>query len=114
MKMKKRKRMVFGVCPVCGQRRKLSRHHILKWKVFKNDDDNNIIYICEKCHNQGKNCLEELIRERENAVLEQFPELYYKALRDYLAGVRPNRRREKYAESIPCRKGTEVCGSQLA
>jgi predicted Fe-S protein YdhL (DUF1289 family) len=81
-----------GVCPVCKRRTVLTRHHILKWNVFHNDNEDNIIYLCEKCHNNGKNCLEELIRERENALLKQYPELYIKALEDYFNGVRPNKK----------------------
>lgn len=85
--------MPIGTCPACGRRRRLSKHHILKFAVFKNDDDDNIIYLCEQCHNNGKNSLEELIRQRENDILRQYPELYTKALRDYLNGVRPRRKK---------------------
>ena len=80
-----------GVCPICKRRTILTRHHILKWNVFHNDNEDNIIYLCEKCHNNGKNCLEELIRERENNLLRKHPELYENALRDYKEGVRPRR-----------------------
>ena len=82
--------MPMGVCPICGRTRRLTRHHILKWKVFHNDNEDNIIYICPTCHNEGRNCLEELIRERENNLLRQHPELYLTALQDYIGGVRPN------------------------
>jgi len=81
--------MSYGVCPICRKKTTLTRHHILKFKIFGNDDEKNIIYLCAKCHNQGKNCLEELIRERENNLLRQYPELYRKALRDYMHGERP-------------------------
>lgn len=64
--------------------------NILKWTVFHNDEPENIIYLCKDCHNQGKNCLEELIRERENELLRKHPELYTNALKDYFDGVRPN------------------------
>jgi hypothetical protein len=71
----------------------------LKFKIFQNDSSENIIYLCEGCHNYGTNCLEELIRERENDVLRNKPELYTNALADFLAGVRPKkqqyRRRRK-------------------
>jgi hypothetical protein len=94
---------VYGVCPVCGKKTTLTKHHILKWKVFHNNDKDNVIYLCERCHNQGKMCLEELIRERENDLLRQHPELYKKALDDYINGVRPKvkiyvRKRKTYAE----------------
>lgn len=85
--------MPMGVCPICGRTRRLTRHHILKWKVFHNDNEDNIIYICPTCHNEGRNCLEELIRERENDLLWNYPELYKKALEDYVKGVRPRRSR---------------------
>ena len=94
---------MYGVCPVCGRKTTLTKHHILKWKVFHNNDKDNIIYICRKCHNQGKMCLEELIRERENNLLRKHPELYLCALQDYLQGVRLKvkiyaRKRKTYAE----------------
>jgi cytochrome c553 len=77
--------------------------NILKWTVFHNDDRENIILICQRCHNYGKTCLEELIRERENNLLRQHPELYLTALKDYMSGVRPKtntyaRKRKTYAE----------------
>ncbi len=61
--------------------------------MFHNDEDENIIYICAKCHNEGKYCLEELIRERENDILRTIPDLYYDALEDYKNGVRPKKKR---------------------
>lgn len=87
---------MYGVCPICGRKTTLTKHHILKWKVFHNNDKDNVIYLCERCHNLGKNSLEELIRERENDLLRQHPELYKKALDDYINGVRA--RRIKYAK----------------
>jgi len=63
--------------------------NILKWAVFHNNDKDNVIYLCKRCHNQGKMCLEELIRERENNLLRKHPELYLCALQDYMQGVRP-------------------------
>ena len=94
---------MYGVCPVCGRKTTLTKHHILKWKVFHNNDKDNIIYLCRRCHNQGKMCLEELIRERENNLLRKHPELYLCALQDYMQGVRPKvkiyaRKRKTYAE----------------
>jgi hypothetical protein len=82
--------MSVGVCPICHKRKPLSCHHILKWIVYHDDGIDNQFFVCEKCHNQGKNCLEELIRERENELLRQHPWLYRRALSDYLNGVRPN------------------------
>ena len=94
---------ITGKCPICGKTKRLTKHHILKWTVFHNDDKENIILICQRCHNYGKNCLEELIRERENNLLRQHPELYLTALKDYMNGVRPKtntyaRKRKTYAE----------------
>ena len=83
--------MKHGVCPICGRIRNLSRHHIRKWKVFHDNSEENIIYICEQCHNQGINCLEALITERENEILIKIPYLYEQALSDYMDGVRPNK-----------------------
>jgi len=71
--------------------------------VFHDDSDDNIIYLCERCHNTGKNSLEELIRQRENEILRQYPELYTKALKDYLNGVRPKHsRRKKNGRQVFC------------
>ena len=92
-----------GICPICGKKKNLSRHHIHKWAVFHDDSDDNIIYLCERCHNTGKNSLEELIRQRENEILRQYPELYTKALKDYLNGVRPKHsRRKKNGRQVLC------------
>lgn len=87
--------MPIGICPACNKRKPLSAHHILKYKIFHNDEPENIIYLCEGCHNHGLNCLEELIRERENDVLRNKPELYTNALADFLAGVRPKKQRRR-------------------
>lgn len=81
--------MPIGICPVCGKKKPLSLHHILRYKVFRKEKPT--ILICERCHNQGTNCLESLITERENDLLRKHPELYYKALEDYMAGIRPRR-----------------------
>ena len=87
---------MYGICPICGKSKRLTRHHILKWVVFHNDNIDNHFYLCERCHNQGKDSLEELIRERENDLLRQHKELYTQALDDYINGVRA--RRIKYAK----------------
>lgn len=81
--------MTTDICPACGKRKRLTKHHIKKFAVYKDDSPSNIIYLCQNCHNYGLYCLEELIRQRENNVLRQMPELYTNALKDYLAGVRP-------------------------
>ena len=81
--------MKTGVCPICGKKKNLSRHHIHKWAVFHDDNEENIFYLCERCHNQGEKSLEALITERENELLRTCPELYDKALRDYINGERP-------------------------
>jgi 5-methylcytosine-specific restriction endonuclease McrA len=80
-----------GVCPICGNYKDLSRHHIHKFTVFHDDSEQNIFYICEKCHNQGAVCLEALITERENDLLRKYPELYEEALMDYIDGIRPKK-----------------------
>lgn len=90
-----RKKMTMGVCPSCGKRKPMTIHHIKKWVIWHDDRDENRFEICEKCHNQGTQCLEALIRERENDLLRNHPELYQKALKDYLAGARPRARRRK-------------------
>lgn len=79
---------MYGICPICGKRKRLTRHHIKKWVVFHDDNIDNHFYLCERCHNQGKMCLEELIRERENNLLRKHPELYTQALDDYIKGIR--------------------------
>lgn len=64
---------------------------MFKKAIFK--DETHIILLCKTCHNQGPFCLEELIRERENDVLRNKPELYTKALADYMKGIRPRKKR---------------------
>ena len=81
------------ICPICKRKTTLTKHHIKKWKVFHCDDVDNIIYICARCHNTGKDCLEELVRERENDILRLYPDMYEQALIDYMNGVRPKKRK---------------------
>lgn len=85
--------MPIGICPVCKKKKPLSLHHVFRFAVFKKEEPT--ILICERCHNQGTQCLEALITERENDVLLNKPELYTKALADYMKGVRPKKKTYK-------------------
>ena len=77
-------------CPLCGSKKQIQGHHLYKFVVFEEMEGfDEIVWLCSECHSE----LEELIRERENDLLWNYPELYKKALEDYISGVRPRRSR---------------------
>ena len=62
-------------CPLCGNYDSIQGHHVYKYTVFKEQKGyDDIVWLCAKCHKE----LEEIIRERENDVLRNKPELYEK------------------------------------
>jgi hypothetical protein len=89
-------------CRICkewnGGDVEISRHHIYKSAVF---GDGKEIEVCRTpCHD----ALEELIREKENAILRQHPEIYEEAIKEmsgnqemiaYYYGKIEERRRRK-------------------
>ena len=75
--------MPIDICPICLQRRRLSKHHIWKLHVWRNNgcSDTDIEYICESCHQ----VLEAEITRKENEILQQYPEIYAGTFNDFLA-----------------------------
>jgi len=60
----------------CGGRIELSHHHKFPFAIF---GDGEVVECCRtKCHD----ALNELIREKENAILVQHPEIYEDALKE--------------------------------
>jgi len=89
-------------CPLCGNAGQIQGHHLYKFAIFEEREGfDEIVWLCSECHAE----LEELIRERENAILRQYPKLYTKALTDYINGVRPRQarsRRRKNGRKVLC------------
>ena len=92
----------FGICPVCGKKNtKKNEHHKRKKAVW---GEGETIFVCEyPCHL----AIEEIVRQKENALLRQYPEIYDDTLKDFLnqkinpyevvkgKGPRKKRRRRK-------------------
>lgn len=63
----------------------MSRHHKLKKVVFPEyeDDEDNKVLVCRfPCHD----ALEEIIRQKENAILRQHKEIYLETFKDFMNG----------------------------
>lgn len=74
--------MPADICPICLQRKRLTKHHIWRRAVFGRTPKNNETeYICNECHQT----LEAEITKKENEVLKQYPEIYAGTLNEYLA-----------------------------
>ena len=88
-----------GVCPVCGRVTKLTRHHqhIFKSCVWfdKPETQTRIFYVCRRCHDE----IEKEITERENIILQQYPELYTGVVEMFRRGGRNARNKERCNEN---------------
>lgn len=58
------------VCPICGQYKLCNKHH--RWVKSVWGDNNDIIWLCLDCHQK----LHDEIREKENLILRQYPDIY--------------------------------------
>jgi hypothetical protein len=58
------------LCPKCGQKKPLTRHHVFKSYVFGNEG--LIIYFCRDCHNQ----IEYFITRMETCTLKPYKSMY--------------------------------------
>lgn len=91
----------------CGGNVELSHHHIHKEAVFGEGEE------MEVCRTPCHDALEELIREKENAILRQHPEIYEEAIKEmsgnhrliaYYYGKIEQRRRRKTSTKNARRK----------
>jgi len=70
------------VCPICLERKKLTRHHLWRRAIFGRGTRNNEVeLICNECHQT----LEAEITRKENAILKQYPEIYAGTFNEMLA-----------------------------
>lgn len=78
--------MVYGECPICHWKGRLTKHHKLKRVVFpelKNKEGNTIAICRYPCHD----AIELVITAKENALLRKHKqELYLDTLQDFLNG----------------------------
>lgn len=74
--------MPIDICPICLQKKRLTKHHIWKKCVWGHNKSNNEIeYICNECHQT----LEAEITRKESEVLKQYPEIYAGTFNEMLA-----------------------------
>lgn len=77
------------VCPICGQYKLCNRHHRYPRAVWGNSDD--IIWLCLDCHQ----ALHDEIRQKENLILRQYPEIYIGTLESLIRRKNDARRTSK-------------------
>jgi hypothetical protein len=69
-------------CRICREwnvEKDKSHHHIKPWTVFHDDSPENILEVCRTpCHD----ALNELIKEKEDAILQEHEEIYLDALKE--------------------------------
>lgn len=71
------------VCEICGERKRLTKHHIFRRAVWGRTRKNNeVSYICRDCHD----ILESEITRKENQILRQYPEIYAGTLNEFIVG----------------------------
>lgn len=79
-------KIVYGECPICGWKGRMSNHHKLKRHVFpelSNKRENKIAICRYPCHD----ALEIAITAKENALLrEHKQEIYLDTLQDFIDG----------------------------
>lgn len=70
-----------GICPVCKQHRKLTRHHIFRSAVWRDYEDTqeHILLVCRSCHD----LIEQEVTKRENEILQKHQELYVGVIEDF-------------------------------
>ena len=70
-----------GRCPICKKIKPLTRHHVYKKAVF--GDNDSIVLVCRQCHDR----IEEVIRDKENALLIEHPDIYMDTWIDFKRGM---------------------------
>lgn len=74
--------MPIDICPICLERKRLTRHHLFRRAVFGRTQKNNEVEcICNECHQT----LEAEITRKENEILKQYPEIYAGTFNEFLA-----------------------------
>ena len=74
--------MPIDICPICLERKRLTRHHLFRRAVFGRTQKNNEVEcICNECHQT----LEAEITRKENEILKQYPEIYAGTFNEMLA-----------------------------
>lgn len=71
--------MPIDICPICLQRKRLTKHHIWKKFIFGRNTETEL--ICQECHQT----LEAEITRKENEVLKNYPEIYAGTFNEMLA-----------------------------
>lgn len=79
-------------CQVCGRLRPMTKHHIMKRSVFGQND--NVVLVCRQCHDK----IENVIRDKENAILIEHPEIYTQTWEDFKRGMYYDRNQKRVAQ----------------
>ncbi len=81
-----------ALCPICKEVKLCNRHHKFPRAVWGYGEENNkIIYLCLDCHRM----IHEKIKEKENGILQLFPEIYIETLADAIRNGGKNGKRRK-------------------
>jgi len=71
-----------GICPICLQRKRLTKHHIFpRFRFGRSRRNNEIVRLCFECHQ----ILHQIIQDEENKILKTFPEIYAGTLNRLIA-----------------------------
>jgi len=60
-------------CKLCGNNKSLSVHHIIPYRISKNNNESNLIVLCRKCHTT----LERMYDSNNNKYLKIIEEVRY-------------------------------------
>ena len=81
-----------ALCPICKEVKWCNRHHKFPRAVWGYGEENDkVIYLCLDCHRM----IHEKIREKENGILQLFPEIYIETLEKAIKGGDKNGKKRK-------------------
>ena len=78
---KKEKLLLQEACPVCGKRKKLTRHHIFPRRWFGKKNNNDIYLLCRDCHRKLE---KKIYRAERGGQLRLSREKYWKILSEFI------------------------------
>lgn len=71
-------------CARCGQRTKMTEHHVLPRRIWPVEEGNTEVgYLCRDCHDE----IERIIAYRKRQVLKTNEEMYRRIWQNFIRGV---------------------------